>query len=105
MGHARALITIENEENQLLILHQIVEKKLSVRQVEEIVRRLASEQPLKKKIRNTILPFKFERVKETLNKKLNTKVELKISSKGSGSIIIPFRSDEEFDSIVSKLES
>jgi ParB family chromosome partitioning protein len=105
MGHARALITIENEENQLLILHQIIEKKLSVRQVEEIVRRLASEQPLKKKSRNTILPFKFERVKDTLNKKLNTKVELKISSKGSGSIIIPFRSDEEFDSIVTKLES
>jgi ParB family chromosome partitioning protein len=105
MGHARALITIENEENQLLILHRIIEKKLSVRQVEEIVRRLAEEQPLKKRSRNTILPFKFERVKDSLNKKLNTNVELKISTKGSGSIIIPFRSDEEFDTIVSKLES
>lgn len=105
MGHARALITIENEENQLLILHRIIEKKLSVRQVEDIVRRLAAEQPLKKRSRNTILPFKFERVKDSLNKKLNTNVELKISTKGSGSIIIPFRSDEEFDTIVSKLES
>jgi len=105
MGHARALITIENEENQLLILHRIIEKKLSVRQVEEIVRRLAEEQPLKKRSRNTILPFKFERVKDSLNKKLNTNVELKINTKGSGSIIIPFRSVEEFDTIVSKLES
>lgn len=105
MGHARALITIENEEKQLLILHRIIEKKLSVRQVEDIVRRLADEQPLKKRSMNTILPFKFERVKDSLNKKLNTNVELKISTKGSGSIIIPFRSDEEFDTIVSKLES
>lgn len=105
MGHARALITIENEENQLLILHRIIEKKLSVRQVEDIVRRLADEQPMKKRSRNNILPFKFERVKDSLNKKLNTNVELKISTKGSGSIIIPFRSDEEFDIIVSKLES
>lgn len=105
MGHARALITIENEETQLLILHRILEKKLSVRQVEDIVRRLASEQPLKKRSRNSLLPFKFERVKETLNKKLDTEVELKISPKGNGSIIIPFRSDEEFDRIVSKLES
>jgi ParB family transcriptional regulator, chromosome partitioning protein len=105
MGHARALITIENEEDQLLILHRIMEKKLSVRQVEDVVRRLSAEQPLKKRSRNAILPFKFERVKETLYKKLQTNVELKISSKGSGSIIIPFSSDEEFDSIVSKLEA
>jgi ParB family transcriptional regulator, chromosome partitioning protein len=105
MGHARALITIENEENQLLILHRIIEKKLSVRQVEEIVRHLANEKPLTKKSRNTILPFKFEKAKDNLAEKLNTTVELKISSKGGGSIIIPFKSDEEFDTIVSRLES
>jgi ParB family chromosome partitioning protein len=105
MGHARALITIENEEDQLLILHRIMEKKLSVRQVEDIVRRLTSEQPLKKRTRTSILPFKFERVKDSLNKILSTNVELKISPHGNGSIIIPFRSDEEFDRIVSKLES
>jgi ParB family transcriptional regulator, chromosome partitioning protein len=105
MGHARALITIEKEEDQLLILRRILEKKLSVRQVEDIVRRHTREQPLKKAGRNTTLPFKFERIRDSLNEKLQTPVEVKVSPKGKGSIIIPFNSDEEFDSIVSKLES
>ena len=88
-----------------MILRRIIEKKLSVRQVEEAVRHLAEGKPLKMKNRNPTLPFKFERAKDTLNKKLNITVELKINPKGNGRIIIPFRSDEDFDRIVSQLES
>jgi len=51
------------------------------------------------------LPVKFERAKETLTGKLNTEVDLKLNSKGKGSIIITFKSDEDFDRIVSKLDS
>jgi ParB family transcriptional regulator, chromosome partitioning protein len=105
MGHARALITLDDEKTQLAILYRITDKKLSVRQVEEIVRNLDGRKPVQKKSGNPLLPVKFERVKETLNRKLEAKVEVRVGAKGTGHILIPFRSDEEFDRIASKLES
>lgn len=105
MGHARALININDLRTQLIMLHRILEKKLSVRQVEDIVRNLTRVAPTRRRTDNPILPLKFERVKESLNRKLNTVVDLKLNSTGKGSIIISFRSDVDFDRIVSKLES
>jgi ParB family transcriptional regulator, chromosome partitioning protein len=105
MGHARALINISDINTQLIILHRILEKKLSVRQVEDIVRNLGITGPLKQKKEHPILPVKFEKIKESLHEKLNTDVSLKLNSRGKGSIIISFKSDEEFDRIASKLES
>ncbi len=105
MGHARALITIDNDQTQIQLLYKIIEKKLSVRQVEEMVRNLASEKPRQNKPSHEILPDKFSKVKASLDQKLNVKVDVKINKKGKGQIIIPFRSDTEFDRIASKLES
>lgn len=105
MGHARALININDTKTQLIILHRILEKKLSVRQVEEIVRNLTSENTVPRKHENPLLPVKFEKVKETLVHKLNTEVNLRVTSHGKGSIIITFKSDDDFDRIVSKLDS
>jgi ParB family chromosome partitioning protein len=103
MGHARALITIEDVNTQLVILHRIFEKKLSVRQVEEIVRNLIPGKQLKPKNEPAVLPVKFEKLRESLTEKLNTLVDVKVHAKGDGTIIIPFRSDEEFDRIITKL--
>ena len=103
MGHARALITIEDVKTQLIILHRIFEKKLSVRQVEEIVRNILPGQHLKTRNEPLILPVKFEKIRETLAKKLSTRVDVRVHAKGDGSIIIPFRSDEELDRIMTKL--
>lgn len=105
MGHARALINIDDTKTQLIILHRILEKKLSVRQVEEIVRELTPENPVKKRSETQILPVKFEKIKETLKSKLNTEVSFRLNSQGKGSIIITFKSDNDFDRIVSKLDS
>jgi ParB family chromosome partitioning protein len=103
MGHARALIPIEDVKTQLVILHRIFEKKLSVRQVEEIVRNLEPGKHLIKRNEPFVLPVKFEMIRDSLTKKLNTRVDVKVHAKGDGTIIIPFRSDEEFDRIISKL--
>jgi ParB family chromosome partitioning protein len=103
MGHARALITIDDVRTQLVILHRIFEKKLSVRQVEEIVRGLIPGKQLTTRKEPAVLPVKFERIRESLTKKLNTRVDVKVHAKGDGTIIIPFRSDEEFDRIITKL--
>lgn len=104
MGHARALITIEDTRTQLLILHRIVEKKLSVRQVEDIVKNLNGTPETRNRKEIPVLPLKFEKIKESLNKRLDTEIGLKVNSHGKGTITIPFKSDEDFDRIVSKLD-
>jgi ParB family transcriptional regulator, chromosome partitioning protein len=104
MGHARALITIDDIKTQLIILHRIFEKKLSVRQVEDIVRSLIPGKPLASRKAPVILPPKFEMIRESLKKQLNVHVDVKVHAKGDGTIIIPFRSDEELDHIVEKLQ-
>lgn len=105
MGHARALITISDTKTQILILHRILEKKLSVRQVEEIVRTIISGNVSIKKHQKQFLPAKFEKAREILQNRLGTDVDMKINTKGNGVIIIPFTSDEEFDRIMSEIEA
>jgi len=102
MGHARALITIEDVKTQLVILHRIFERKLSVRQVEDIVRNITPGKHLSPRHESLVLPVKFEMIRDSLSKKLNTRVDVKVHAKGDGTIIIPFRSDEEFDRIITK---
>ncbi|MCX6251166.1 MAG: ParB/RepB/Spo0J family partition protein [Bacteroidetes bacterium] len=104
MGHARALITIEDEKEQLRILQNIINKKLSVRQVEELVRNAGKEKKPVKSPSYPVLQEKMEKIRKSLNTRLDTRVEVKITANGKGSIIIPFRSDEEFDRIASMLE-
>ncbi len=103
MGHARALITIEDVKTQLVILHRIFERKLSVRQVEELVRNIIPGKHTSPRHETPVLPVKFEMIRDSLTKKLNTRVDVKVHAKGNGTIIIPFRSDEEFDRIITKL--
>ena len=105
MGHARALIAIGDINTQLIILHRILEKRLSVREVEEIVRTFSSEKSLPVQKAKVSLPSKFQHAKEILNKKLNTRVDLRVNNKGTGAIIISFHSDEDFDRILSEIEA
>jgi ParB family chromosome partitioning protein len=105
MGHARALITVEDVRTQLLLLHRIIERKLSVRQIEDIVRTFTSDKSLSGKKETPILPVKFEKGMELMSQKLNAQVQINLTNKGNGKIIIPFRSDEEFDRIISTIES
>ena len=105
MGHARALITIGDVNTQLIILHRILENRLSVREVEEIVRTLSSEKPSPPQKFTMDLPIKFQHAREILNKKLNARVDLKVNSRGNGTIIISFNSDEDFNRILSKIEA
>ncbi len=105
MGHARAIINVNDEKSQLLILQRILEQKLSVRQVEEMVR----EQLFPKNVKPSPLPGKLplhlEKAKSQLSARLQCPVEVKVNSKGKGSIVINFKSDEDFERILSKFES
>jgi ParB family transcriptional regulator, chromosome partitioning protein len=106
MGHARALININDIKKQLSLYHKIIEKNLSVRNVEELVRK-ASESVKKdadpKTAAMVLLPPKYQRIKENITKAMGVNVDLKRNTNGKGNIIIPFVSDEELDSILHKL--
>lgn len=110
MGHARALVNVEAPEIQLDIFNQIIEDDLSVRQVEELVRQLNEPQPEiiqvpknGKPVKES-LPAEFNSYQSQLCDIFNSKVELKRDNKGTGKIVIPFKTDSELIQIMSLVE-
>jgi ParB family chromosome partitioning protein len=104
MAHARSIVNVDTEEKQLVITRKIIAEGLSVREVEKIARQLNSPTQVKK-TGKAALPPKYEAFKETIQSKLNRKVELNRTPKGKGSIVIPFVSDDDLQAIISKIGS
>ena len=111
MGHARALVPVEDPEVQLALYEQIVEQGLSVRNVEEMVRQLAEGgQPEaiatpEKTARKPMFPEEFQLLKDHLCRFFNTKVQLSCNEKGKGRITIPFSSEEELEKLIGLLDT
>lgn len=103
MGHARALINTPDDETRLRILKKIIEQNLSVRQVEELVRRNA--RPRLKEKRTVQLPEDYMRNKEQLVEYFDTKVDIRRNNKGLGNIVISFETDEDFLRILKLIKS
>lgn len=105
MGHARTLIGVENVEKQLFIFGEIMKNGLSVRQTEELVRKVNqnSDKNSVKKPAKSSLPPAYQKIQDNLASHFSTKVNLDRSKNGKGSINIEFYSDEELDSILEKL--
>ena len=103
MGHARALINIEHAQKQINLLNRIIHKDLSVRQVEEIVRKL--NQPEKEAVgkNSFIIPEKYAGIQDDLSGKYDTKIQFRLNNKGKGSIVIPFENTEELEDILKKI--
>lgn len=108
MGHARALIPVEDPEVQLALYEQILEEGLSVRNVEELVRNAAEgilpERKEKPKPRKPMLPEEYNLLKEHLSNFFQTKVQLACNEKGKGKITIPFASEEELEKLIALLD-
>jgi ParB family chromosome partitioning protein len=105
MGHARALITVEDGVFQEYLLEQIIDKDLSVRQIEQLVRE--NERPTSKKPETAVItdiPEKYQETPDALSRKFGTKVRLRRNNKGVGSIVIRFNSDDELDHIISIIQ-
>lgn len=103
MGHARALINVENEEEQLFILDEAVKKQLSVREVERLVKEVSGRMKNRPKKKKSELPENFVEIKNELAGRFKTKVDIKRNNKGSGSIVIPFKSDDDLQRIINIL--
>ena len=102
MSQARAIINIEDKTKQLIILKEIIDKDLSVRQVEELVRSLNTKN-VKTKKQKDVLPEAFIYKVDSLSKSLNTKVKINRNSKGKGSLTIDFKNDEDFERLIAIL--
>lgn len=104
MGHARALVNIEDAETQILLFRQIVKHGFSVRKVEEIVRDLNSEKPNAKKSQ-VKYPQEYTDLKSHLDQFFKANVDFKINDKGRGKISIPFKSAGDLERIIGILDS
>lgn len=102
-GHARALITVESEEQQEALLKTIITKGLNVRQVEELVRTMDKKPTQKIRVETASMPEKFLETPAVLSEKLGAKVSLKRNNKGQGSIVISFKNDQELERIIGAL--
>lgn len=110
MGHARALLPVEDPEVQLALYEQILAEGLSVRNVEEIVREGGNpavlNQPKQEGAtdRKPRLPEEFNLLKNHLSSFFNTQVQLACNEKGKGKITIPFASEDELERLIGLLD-
>lgn len=107
-GHARALISIENEEQQKQLAEQIFDETLSVREVEKRVKELLN--PKEKKAKKEEIPkniqYIYEDVENKLKEKLSRKVAINAKGKnGTGKIEIEFYSNDDFDRLIEALSN
>ena len=102
-GHARSLISIDDDEVKLYILDMIIKENLSVRKVEDLVRESKEAQinQSNKTKRNTkTLSASHKKLKSDLKELLDTKVNLKSNNNGGGNIVISFKSENDLERIM-----
>lgn len=104
MGHARALINVEDPDTQIRIVRKIISDDLSVRQVEELARNL-HKLPQGEKKEVASMPEFFSRSAEELRERYGTHVNIRRNTNGKGQIVISFESDQDFSRILSLLDS
>lgn len=101
-GHARAIISIENPEEQYNLAQKIFDEKLSVREVEKYIKNLNKPEKPKKK-ENKSLEIIYQEKEEVLKQALSTKVSVTGKGNGSGKIEIEFFSHDDFDRLMDML--
>jgi len=103
MGHARGLINVDTIDKQLYIFQETVERKLSVRQTEELVRKLYKvANPVKSSVK-TQLPPAYKKIEDNLASHFTTKVKLNHNKKGNGTITIEYYSISDLNKILDQV--
>jgi ParB family chromosome partitioning protein len=103
MGHARALINVDVVDKQLFIFNEIKNKSLSVRQTEDLVRKLYTQGTAVKVAVKSTLPPAFKKIEDNLASSFNTKVKMSHNKKGYGSINFEYYSLEELNALLDKM--
>ena len=103
MGHARALINVDTVDKQLYLFREIKSRGLSVRQTEELVRKIYKTQgPVKDSVKPS-LPPAFKKIEYNLASHFSTRVKLSHNKKGNGSISIEYYSLQELNKLLDQL--
>ena len=101
-GHARALISIEDPEEQYLIAQKIFDEKLSVREVEKLVKDL-HKPPKPPKEENKTLQAIYQEISERLKQSLSTKVSVSAKQNGAGKIEIEIYNHEDLERLLERI--
>jgi ParB family chromosome partitioning protein len=104
MGHARALVSVEDVDKQLYLFQEIINRDLSVRKVEELVRQLQIIGKGRKPAKADGISFQYMKIQDDLASKFSTNVKLKLNENGKGSIEICFMSDDDLNRILEMLD-
>jgi ParB family chromosome partitioning protein len=104
MGHARALVNVDVVDKQLYVFHEILDKGLSVRQTENLVRKMYQETKGVKKTVKTALPNTFQKIEDNLASHFGTRVKLQHQKKGHGQIVFEYYSIEELNALLDKMK-
>lgn len=103
-GHARALITVENPEEQYNLAQRIFDEKLSVREVEKLIKNM--KKPVKpKKVDDETLQVIYRDLEERLKVKLGTKVAISSKGNGAGKIEIEFYNHDDLDRLIDMINT
>ncbi len=102
MGHARALVAIADEKNQLELFDRIINEKLSVREVEKIIKGKSDtpEKKTKKSTSDAHVTRAQSQFTESLSDRVSAKVQIKKQSTGNGKVIINFNSEVDLNRII-----
>ncbi|MBP5529729.1 MAG: ParB/RepB/Spo0J family partition protein [Lachnospiraceae bacterium] len=98
-GHARALLGIENAQVQTELAQQAFDQKMSVREIEKLVRNIGKEKKDKAK-KDEQISIAYKEYENKLKEKLGTKVNISLKENGSGKIEIDFYSNDDFERII-----
>lgn len=105
MGHARALVNVGEVEKQLYVYQEIIDKGLSVRMTEILVRSIQQQNKPKKHPVGKQLDFQYQKIEDDLASRFSTRVKLSLkNSKGKGAIEIPFESEDDLSRILELLD-
>lgn len=105
MAHARALVNVEDPEQHIELLHQIIERQLSVHQVEQLIKAARSSvKKISEKKTKESLPQSHVEGLQRLHNSLQSEVEVRRSRRGKGTITIHFNTDSDFARILSLLD-
>ncbi|MEA1896567.1 MAG: ParB/RepB/Spo0J family partition protein, partial [Bacteroidota bacterium] len=106
MGHARTLVNIENPKVQIEAYYNIMDEELSVRKAEDIVRKINKGQlkgTINKEIKEKLIED-YQDLQEQLSEFFASKVQFRVNEQGKGKIVIPFKSGEDLERIMSILD-
>ncbi len=101
-GHARALLSLEDKEEQYKLAMRVFDEKLSVREIEKMVKAILT--PKKEKEEMPKLDFLYKEIEEKMKNIMGTKVSIKAKDKNKGKIEVEYYSQEELERIIELLE-